>query len=462
MNILFLNAEIPYPPRGGSKIRVYHLLRHLAQHHEVTLFGFTYGDFEVPAVEALGDLCRVVAVPWQEAGVYRAMRERGPWGARFHYWQHLLLSPTPYIVAFFDLPEAHRRVAQLLAAESFDVIHAETTYMAQFLPRRKREARHVVGLQNVEWLRHRRLARRGQRSLDRLIGHWEARKMRRWESAALRRADLVCTVSAPEAALVRALAPETRVCCVPNGVDTEAFQPRPGREDPHPHLVFVGTLSYPPNTEAVLHFYRRILPWIRAAVPDVHLTVVGQQPPPEVRALASGEITVTGTVPDVRPYLRAAQVVVVPLLQGAGTRLKILEALAMGKAVVSTRIGAEGLDLTHGEELFIADGDEEFARRTVELLCSPTLRRALGQRGRARVVRDYEWRRIARVLEGAYQVLVAEDGPVMARIPAEMLPLRGQSLDLSLRAQRSNLLRCLLDRATGRLLRRCAPRNDGK
>lgn len=407
MKILFLNAEVPYPPQGGSKIRTYHLLRHLACNHQVTLFAFVYGDFEWPAVEVLQEVCQVVAVRWRDPHIYHAMKESGPWGARIHYWRHLLLSPTPFIVSFFDLPEAHACVADLLAAEQFDVIHAETTYMAQFLPRREGRARHVVGLQNVEWLRHQRGAERGRRLLDRLIGHWEAHKMRRWEAHALRRADLVCAVSTTEAALVHSLAPQTQVCLVPNGVDTTEFTLRPDQESRHPHLVFIGTLSYPPNAEAVLHFCQCILPLIHAAIPDVHLMVVGQQPPPEVRALADTSVTITGTVPDVRPYLAAAQVVVVPLLQGAGTRLKILEALAMGKAVVSTGIGAEGLGLTHGHELLIADRDEDFATLTVQLLQSPSLRRELGERGRARVVRDYDWRRISETYVGALECLNA-------------------------------------------------------
>lgn len=429
MKILFLNAEVPYPLRGGSKIRTYHLLRYLAGHYQVTLFAFVYGDFEWRAVEALQGFCQVVAVRWREPDVYRAMGESGPWGARIHYWRHLLLSPTPFIISFFDLPEAHTGVADLLAAEEFDVIHAETTYMAQFLPRRKRRARLVVGLQNVEWLRHRRGAERATGLLSRLVGRWEAHKMRRWEAQALRRADLVCVVSTTEAALVHSLAPQTQVCLVPNGVDTTEFTPRPDQENPHPHLVFVGTLSYPPNAEAVLHFCWHILPLIRAAAPDVHLTVVGQQPPPEVCALADTGITVTDTVPDVRPYLAAAQVVIVPLLQGAGTRLKILEALAMGKAVVSTGIGAEGLDLTHGCELLIAERDEDFAALTVQLLQCPSLRRQLGERGRARVVRDYDWHRIGGVLETAYQALAVEDGPGAARTTAEMAPESAEVTD---------------------------------
>lgn len=394
MKILFLNAEVAYPLRGGSKIRSYHLLRHLASKHQVTLFAFVYGDFEWPAVEALRELCQVVVVPWREPDVYRAMKESGPGGARLHYWRHLLLSPTPFIVSFFDLPEAHACVQDMLAAEGFDVIHAETTYMAQFLPRQRGTARHVVGLQNVEWFRHRRGAERTSGLLNRLVGYWEARKMRSWEAHALRRADLVCTVSTIEAALVQRLVPETQVCLVPNGVDTLEFVPRPDQEGLHPHLVFMGTLSYPPNAEAVVHFSQRILPLIHSAIPDVHLTIVGQQPPPEVCALVDARITVTGTVPDVRPYLAAAQVVVVPLLQGAGTRLKILEALAMGKAVVSTGIGAEGLALAHGGELLIADRDEDFANLTVQLLQNPSLRWELGRRGRARVARDYDWRQI--------------------------------------------------------------------
>jgi len=422
MKILFLNAEVPYPPRGGSKIRVYHLLRHLAQRHDVTLFGFTYGDFEEPAVDALQDLCRVVAVRWREPRVYRTMRESRPWVARIHYWRHLLLSSTPFIISFFDLPEAHACVAGLLAAEEFEVIHAETTYMAQFLPRQQRRARHVVGLQNVEWLRHRRGAERAKGLLSRLVGRWEAHKMRRWEAHALRHADLVCAVSTTEAALVHSLALHTQVCLVPNGVDTTEFTPCSGQESLQPHLVFVGTLSYPPNAEAVLHFCRHILSLIRAAVPDVHLTVVGQQPSPEVRALAGTGITVTDTVPDVRPYLAAAQVVIVPLLQGAGTRLKILEALAMGKAVVSTGIGAEGLDLTHGRELLIAERDEDFATLAVQLLQCPSLRRELGERGRARVVRDYDWRRIGGMLEAAYQTLAVNSSRPSALAEDEVVP----------------------------------------
>jgi polysaccharide biosynthesis protein PslH len=394
MKILFLNAEVAYPPRGGSKIRTYYLLRHLARDHQVTLFAFVYGDVERPAVETLQSLCRVVPVRWREPDLYRAMRENGPGGARIHYWRHLLLSPTPFIVSFFDLPEAHACVKDLLAAEQFDVIHAETTYMAQFLPRPRNNARHVVGLQNVEWFRHRRGAERTSGLLNRLIGHWEARKMRSWEAQALRRADLVCAVSTAEATLIQSLAPQTPVCLVPNGVHTTEFTPHPGQESSHPHLVFVGTLSYAPNAEAVLHFQQCILPLIHAAIPNVHLTVVGQQPPPEVLDLAGTCLTVTGTVPDVRPYLAAAQVVIVPLLQGAGTRLKILEALAMGKAVVSTGVGAEGLGLTHGRELLIADRDEDFAALTVQLLQNRSLRRELGRQGRARVVRDYDWRQI--------------------------------------------------------------------
>jgi sugar transferase (PEP-CTERM/EpsH1 system associated) len=405
-----LNAEVPYPPRGGSKIRTYHLVRYLARHHDVTVLAFAYAESDWAAIDTLKQICNVVPVIWRPSSIDNAMSQSGPWGARFLYWRHLLLSHKPFIIAFFDLPEVHRCVAELYARIEFDVIHAETTYMAQFLPTVSGIARQVIGLQNIEWLRHWRVAERAHGVLDRLSGYWEAYKVKRWEINALQHVDLACAVSTSDAKVVRTMTPGTPVLEVPNGVDATEFSPWPGYESVNPELVFTGTLSYPPNAEGILHFHEAILPRLRKLVPDVHLTVVGQDPPPAVQALDGASVTVTGTVPDVRPYLAEAQVVIVPLLQGAGTRLKILEALAMGKAVVSTSIGAEGLNLINGQELLIADEPHKFTAVTAELLDDPARRRLLGEAGRAKVAREYDWSRIGAMLEEGYLNLVAGDG----------------------------------------------------
>jgi glycosyltransferase involved in cell wall biosynthesis len=195
---------------------------------------------------------------------------------------------------------------------------------------------------------------------------------------------------------------------VPNGVDTEQFQPGPEAAGP-PHLVFTGAMGWQPNAEAMIYFCREILPAVRAHFPDVQLSIVGLQPPAEVVALGQQpNIHVTGFVPDVRPYIAEATVYIAPLKLGSGTRLKILEAMAMGKAVISTTIGAEGLEVTDGRHLLIADSAADFASRICELLADPGRRQALGQAGRALVEACYDWRAVAASLDGVYRQVVQE------------------------------------------------------
>jgi glycosyltransferase involved in cell wall biosynthesis len=183
---------------------------------------------------------------------------------------------------------------------------------------------------------------------------------------------------------------DTPIRVVPNGVDTEFF--RLGTEAERPlELLFTGAMNYAPNADGVAHFCAEILPRIRAVVPDVSLSVVGRDPPPRIQSLARGGVTITGTVPDVRPWMNRAAVFVVPLRVGGGTRLKILEALASGRAVVSTSLGCEGLDVKHGDNILVADTPAAFADAVVRCLRDPGLRRELGARGRALVEQRYRW-----------------------------------------------------------------------
>jgi glycosyltransferase involved in cell wall biosynthesis len=213
-------------------------------------------------------------------------------------------------------------------------------------------------------------------------------------------ADLTVAVSGADRALLAELAPRARLREIPTGVDTAYFAPDETPEVPN-RLVFTGAMDWYPNEDAIIHFMDAILPAIRRDVPDVAVTVVGRNPTPRLRvAAARAGVRVTGTVRDVRPYVAEASVYVVPLRVGGGTRLKIFEALAMGKAVVSTSVGAEGLPLVPGEHYLRADDPQAFARAVTALLADPFRRKFLGSAGRQLVTARYAWGEVARELEG--------------------------------------------------------------
>jgi glycosyltransferase involved in cell wall biosynthesis len=223
--------------------------------------------------------------------------------------------------------------------------------------------------------------------------------MRRYEARACARAALTLAVSEVDRALLAALAPSARIAAIPTGVDTSYFRPEGWAESPA-DLVFTGSMDWYPNEDGILHFAKAILPAVLREVPEASLTVVGRKPSARLRAgLAGLPVHVTGRVEDVRPYVSKASVYVVPLRAGGGTRLKIFEALAMGKAVVSTTVGAEGLPLVPGEHFLGADDPDLFARAVVSLVRDPARRRALGAAGRRLVEQRYSWPQVAREFE---------------------------------------------------------------
>ena len=231
-------------------------------------------------------------------------------------------------------------------------------------------------------------------------------RLRRYEADICRRADRVLAVSEAAASILRAIAPGLEPLIIPNGIDCADYVrpdlvPAPGLGDAA--LVFTGKMDFRPNVDAVLWFVSKILPRIRAAYPQAHLWVVGQQPHRRLAALrGSPAVTLTGWVEDARPYIAAAAVYVAPLRMGGGTRLKLLEAMAMARAVVATRVGAEGYAVADGRELLLADDPASFATAVADLLADPGRRRALGQAGRAFVQTRYDWEMLIPELEAVY------------------------------------------------------------
>ncbi len=262
----------------------------------------------------------------------------------------------------------------------------------------------LPGCERIDYIRY-HLTEQGPWLLAFLAVEW--RSIRHYGAEACARAGLTVAVSEADRALLRAGAPGADIRAIPTGVDTAYFHPNGAAEAPAT-LVFTGSMDWYPNEDAILYFLEAILPEIRREVPGVSLVVVGRDPTDRLRAAgAAAGIRVTGTVPDVRPYVAEAAVYVVPLRVGGGTRLKIFEALAMGKAVVSTRVGAEGLPIVSDRHFLQADSPAAFAQAVVSLLKDADRRRALGLAGRRLVEERYSWSQVTRDFEGHCQELAS-------------------------------------------------------
>ncbi len=388
-----------WPATSGGRIRSLLTLSHLSARHQVTVVT-THGPEDDPAglVRRLPDCQHVVSFPFAPPKSGSAAFVRSLAGS----W----LSHYPVDLWKWRLPAMREQVQELLAEEPFDICVADflvaATHLSQATP-----VPVVLFEHNVEYLIWQRLATLEQRLVRRRLLDIEWRKLRRCEAAACAAADLTITVSEADRRTLTEIAPTARTASVPTGVDTTYFAPGGRREIPH-RLVFTGSMDWYPNHDAVLYFCDAILPRIRAEIPDVSFTVVGRKPAASLAALARMGVTVTGTVPDVRPHIDEAALYVVPLRAGGGTRLKIFEALAMAKAVVSTTIGAEGLGVTSNRDIVLADDPETFARAVISLLRDAPARRRLGRAGRALVESAYTWRHAAEAFEAHCEAILAE------------------------------------------------------
>jgi polysaccharide biosynthesis protein PslH len=425
--ILVLAPYPPYPPRGGGAQRIYQLVRGLAARHELTCLAFAPGPEAAEALAPLRQLCRleVVLGPTPRSLARRALTT--------------LASTLPDMALRNASKDYAARLAALLA-EPFDIVQAESIEMARYLdgiarsgpPGRagRRRPWLVLDQFNAEYLLQKRaalnslgalappntLAAAPRAQLRNLLGagyslaQW--RKLARYERRLIGLADATVVVSAEDLRALREVAGPFRSAVVPNGVDCAFFTPSPAAHNDAPSLVFTGTLDYRPNVDAVCWFASEVLPRLRARRPELRLRLVGRAPTPAVRALAADPaVEVTGEVADVRPYIAAAAVYIVPMRIGGGIRLKLLEALAMQAPVVSTALGAEGVvGLVPGEHCLIADDAGAFAEAVLRLIDHPARARQLGLAGR-RLAAAYDWPLIVPRLDALYAELAAASPP---------------------------------------------------
>lgn len=379
-------------------MRVYQLVRELAQHNSVSLL--TYGPTDPPPSLPRVDL------PVKEV---RTVPRRELSGSRRRFRQALsLLSLQPFHGHQLHSRQMQAALDELLAAEEFDIVQVEASPMMCF--RFRTAAALVIDEHNIE---SELLARQhdGERSAARrFFNGLEAHKYRRLENRAWARAAACVVTSAREAPQVTGRAPGTRTAVVPNGVDPSYFVPAPLGDQVPGRIVFTGLLSYRPNLDGAQWFIEEVLPRVRARVPGTTLTVVGAGTEAELARLTADGVTVTGLVPDVRPHAAAASCVVAPIRIGGGTRLKVVEALAMGKALVSTTVGCEGIEVDDGTHLLVADDAESFAAAVCACLEDPALRERLGAAARRVAVDKYAWDRSAARLRVLYDEVVRVEG----------------------------------------------------
>ncbi len=390
MRILFLTPFIPSSERPDAL----HHLRLLSSRHEIVLVALYTNDAELDGFEHVRNWTREVHLfKLPKVTSYKSCILR-------------LFTRWPLYLAYYFGPALAREIREIACEHTCDLVHAHTLRMAPYtrcldsIPR-------VCNIQDVLTARYRDYVRQDLVSLSWLLDIEEWLKLRRFEPRLCTEMKIIGVVSEEEARLLNGLTSETRTHVIRPGVDTNYYAPFPDAER-ELTLVFLGRLSYRPNEEAALRVAQRIFPRIHQQIPAAKLIIVGSNPSTRIQALRAQEgITVTGTVPDVRPYVGRAAVSLCPMKTGGGVKHKILQSMALGTPVVTNTLGATGLGLTLGENVLLAEDDESLATACVRLLTDPVRRKQIGDAGREHIARRHSWDRIAESLEAFHDLALA-------------------------------------------------------
>jgi polysaccharide biosynthesis protein PslH len=410
LKILYVSPMPTSPPRSGAEARMHGLMSNLARRHTVSAVALLNRseDSELCG-RAMREHCReVILVPNSNVNTQRAKRTQQ---------LRSLVSRHSHERLSYTVPALQYALDAILTREQFDVVNLEFPYLAHYRLRQSPPgtSRPVVILDahDVSYEIVRQVASSNVSFGRRMYASVNWRKLRNDELDAFRSVDGVYACSAADQARIFADLPSLSTEVVPNAADVDYYQPRPA--DPAPDgrtIVYFGLLSTFPNVDAVTYFLNDIWPTIADACPNARFKVIGANPSPAMLANAGPRVEFTGLVGDLRPHLASAAALVVPLRLGSGTRLKILEGLAMGKAIVSTSLGAEGIQVEHNRHLLIADGADAIAASTIRLLRDPALAADLGRAGRQLAVAQYSWSAAAATLEGFCYRILRQNGAI--------------------------------------------------
>jgi len=405
LSILFVCPLPPSPPRFGAQARMHGLMTQLARRHDLTAIALAESGFDVEECRrAMLDYCREVVLlpnPAGRTGLSKRLLQL-----------RSLASPHSYEYHHYSVPALQSALDRVQRTTRFDVVNLEFPYLAHFRMRGSPPGTPpppvVIDAHEIAFDLVRQFASSSTSLGRKIYGGLDWRKLRAEEVSAFRSADGVYTCSADDEKRVRAEVPSARTTVIPNAADVEYFQPRPA--DPPVDgstIVFFGLLSTVPNIDGVLWFLREIWPRISAAKPEARLKILGKAAPASVLSQAGPRVEVVGFVDDLRPHLASAAAIVVPLRLGGGTRLKIVEGMAMGKAIVSTTLGAEGIDAVPGRDLLLADEPEAFSTAVVQLLEDPAAVARLGRAARTLAVERYAWSVAATTLEQFFRKVLS-------------------------------------------------------
>jgi polysaccharide biosynthesis protein PslH len=401
MRILWASHIIPYPPKSGVHLRSYYLLRGVAAKHEVDLLAFIqepwldvfYSSRQEGLDECareLGKLCRSVR--------FLPIDSLKRSGGKLRTAAEGLVLPTSYTIRWLQSARAHAAFAEAARRTPYSLVHFDTIGLAPFRAHFPGTPA-TLGHHNIE---SQMLSRRGENESNvakRLYFLLEGARVRRYEARMAGKFDLHITCSELDCARLRDVAPTAHAVAVPNGVDTEYFQPAQS-DSPLRSIIFVGSLNWYPNVDAVQFLLREVWPAAKARHPDLRLDIVGSAPPRSVLSLAAElkDVRVHGFVDDIRPLMNAATLYVCPIRDGGGTKLKLLDAFAMEKCVIAHPIACEGIDVSQGVDVQLADSAENFVEAIDRLLNEPAARFAIGRAARSLVVDRYAFSQIGRQL----------------------------------------------------------------
>jgi glycosyltransferase involved in cell wall biosynthesis len=404
MRILFLSQVLPYPIDAGPKMRSYFVLRHLVRQHKVTLLTFVRESDRPEDIAHLAELCHAVyTVPMGRT----RLRDAGFLGQS-------LLTRQPFIIARDQNPTMNERIRQLVSSEPFDVVHADQLWMAQYALATQTASvqstdtsppKLILDQHNAVHLIPKRLSIDEANPIKRRFLARETRLLAEFEAEVCDRFDHVVWVTDEDRRAVAALSSRTAT----NGQSPSAVIPicaDPTSVNPVVHsagnsrITFLGGLHWPPNAQGIMWFANHVFPQVRTEIPEAMLTVIGKNPP---AGLEREGVEVTGYVSDLSPYLAETAVFVVPLQAGGGMRVKILDAWSWGLPIVSTTIGAEGIDVHHGRDILLADTASAFAQAVIQVLGEPTLAQQMSRNGRQTVIHKYNWETIYSAWDEVYQ-----------------------------------------------------------
>lgn len=392
MRVLLLTQVLPFPPDSGPKVKTWNVIKYLSSHHEVTLVSFVRGD-QSSSIRELEKYCREVHTVQIERGILRDLR----------YLAGSFLERQPFLMVRDRRSEMENLIDRLSARTEFDVVHADQLNMAQYAARVP-AARKVLDAHNALWLLYKRLWQTMGAGPKKWLLNRDWRLLKKYEGQVCRDFDAVLAVSEEDRKALEEAAGQTlHITVIPIAIDTDEitpvnFKPQGDR------ILHIGTMYWPPNIDGILWFLQEVLPKVRASRPGVVFDIIGANPPKEIISIGEADhaVNVTGYVEDPLPYLEVAKLMVVPLRAGGGMRVKILNALGQAFPIVSTTLGCEGIGVTSGVHLLVADTPEDFAHSVVCLLEDEQLARELGRNGRQLIEAKYDYRAACRLIEVAY------------------------------------------------------------